>query len=248
MTDVLICGAGAAGLTLAIDLARRDIEFLLIDKAMGPFHGSRGKGLQPRTEEVFEDLGVVDRLAAIGGRYPPIRTYRGGGHVDSPTVRPQTSSDEPYPGGRLVPQFLTEAVLRERLAELGRKPQYRCEVTGFTQERDGVNVHVSTPEGERSIRPTRLFTLCQGPHWTLLGYHVDRGSAPAPRAGLRIHTVGPAGDIIDNDGHFQQAYGLVPGRWVLIRPDGYIGAIVSSTDLAALRDYLDGVGARATGA
>jgi hypothetical protein len=97
-------------------------------------------------------------------------------------------------------------------------------------------------------QPTRLFMLCRGPHWTLLGYHVDRASAPAPRAGLHIHTVGPLGDIIDNGGHLQRAYGLVPGEWVLIRPDGYIGATVSTTDLAALRDYLDGVGARATGA
>ncbi|RZL73873.1 MAG: FAD-binding protein, partial [Sphingomonas sp.] len=30
--DVLICGAGAAGLTLAIDLARRGIAFRLIEK------------------------------------------------------------------------------------------------------------------------------------------------------------------------------------------------------------------------
>ncbi|MFP3185402.1 MAG: FAD-dependent monooxygenase, partial [Paraburkholderia sp.] len=31
-TEVLICGAGAAGLTLAIELARRRIAFRLIDK------------------------------------------------------------------------------------------------------------------------------------------------------------------------------------------------------------------------
>jgi 2-polyprenyl-6-methoxyphenol hydroxylase-like FAD-dependent oxidoreductase len=44
-TDVLICGAGAAGLTLAIDLARRGIAFRLIDKMAQPFSGSRGKGI-----------------------------------------------------------------------------------------------------------------------------------------------------------------------------------------------------------
>lgn len=30
--DVLICGAGAAGLTLAIELARRGVSFRLIEK------------------------------------------------------------------------------------------------------------------------------------------------------------------------------------------------------------------------
>lgn len=38
--------------------------------------------------------------------------------------------------------------------------------------------------------PTRLFTLFQGPHWTLLGHDVDDAPAPAPRTGLRIHVIG----------------------------------------------------------
>jgi 2-polyprenyl-6-methoxyphenol hydroxylase-like FAD-dependent oxidoreductase len=46
-TDVLICGAGTAGLSLAIDLARRGVDFRLIEKAETPFQGSRGKGIQP---------------------------------------------------------------------------------------------------------------------------------------------------------------------------------------------------------
>jgi 2-polyprenyl-6-methoxyphenol hydroxylase-like FAD-dependent oxidoreductase len=36
-TDVLICGAGAAGLTLAIELARRGVSFRLVEKMEGPF-------------------------------------------------------------------------------------------------------------------------------------------------------------------------------------------------------------------
>src|SRR3954447_991207 len=74
-TDVLICGAGAAGLSLAIDLARRGVNFRLIEKSETPFQGSRGKGVQPRTQEVFEDYGILDRLYATGGMYPPIRQY-----------------------------------------------------------------------------------------------------------------------------------------------------------------------------
>ncbi|MFE2521574.1 FAD-dependent monooxygenase [Streptomyces mirabilis] len=43
---------------------------MLIDKAAHPFIGSRGKGIQPRSQEVFEDLGVIDRIVASGGEYP----------------------------------------------------------------------------------------------------------------------------------------------------------------------------------
>src|ERR1700683_1351096 len=82
--DVLICGAGAAGLALAIELARRSISFRLIEKMDGPFRGSRGKAVQPRTQEVFEDLGILDRVAALGGLYPPQREYRhDGSHEES---------------------------------------------------------------------------------------------------------------------------------------------------------------------
>jgi hypothetical protein len=90
--------------------------------------------------------------------------------------------------------------------------------------------------------PTRLFKIFQGPHWTLLGYEVDRVTAVRPRGGLRIHTFGAFGDIIDEGGHIRDGYGLKPGNWVLIRPDGYIGAIVSSDERPALARYLEHVG------
>jgi hypothetical protein len=83
----------------------------------------------------------------------------------------------------------------------------------------------------------RLFDLFAGPHWTLLGYEVDR-DAVRPRAGLHIHTFGTRGDSIDDGGHFRDAYALSSREWVLVRPDGYIGAIVGSQELAALESYL----------
>lgn len=84
-TDVLICGAGVTGLTLAIELARRGISFRLIEKRITPFTGSRGKGIQPRTQEIFEDLGILNKVVAAGGFYPRLRTYHrhDGSYVDS---------------------------------------------------------------------------------------------------------------------------------------------------------------------
>jgi 2-polyprenyl-6-methoxyphenol hydroxylase-like FAD-dependent oxidoreductase len=76
-TSVLIAGAGPTGLTLAIELARRHIPVRIVDAASGPFPGSRGKGLQPRTLEVFEDLGVLDAIRSAGGPYPRFRVHLG---------------------------------------------------------------------------------------------------------------------------------------------------------------------------
>jgi hypothetical protein len=83
----------------------------------------------------------------------------------------------------------------------------------------------------------RLFDLLSGPHWTLLGFEVDQHCAQ-PRAGLRIHTIGRRGDLIDDSGHFKNAYAISPGEWVLIRPDGYIGTLVTSRQTADLENYL----------
>jgi hypothetical protein len=86
-----------------------------------------------------------------------------------------------------------------------------------------------------------LFDLFKGSHWTLLGYGVERDIVP-PRRGLHIHAFGSRGDVIDDGGHFSDAYALASGDWVLVRPDGYVGAIVTSGDRAALETYLHKVG------
>ena len=152
--DVLICGAGAAGLTLAIDLARRGITFRLIEKNHQPFHGSRGKGIQPRSQEVFEDLGILDRLMAVGGVYPTDRRYRDDGSyrdVEFTQSKAPTPA-EPYQQPLMVPQFLTEQVMRERLLELGHLPECGCELVGVEQDAEGVTARLVGKAGEKSVR------------------------------------------------------------------------------------------------
>jgi 2-polyprenyl-6-methoxyphenol hydroxylase-like FAD-dependent oxidoreductase len=138
-TDVLICGAGAAGLALGIELARRGVSFQIIEKAAVPFAGSRGKGIQPRTLEVFEDMGILDRLAALGGFYPLQREYAADGIKDAPmvTAEPPTPA-EPYTRPVMLAQFLTEGLMRERLVELGHRVAFGSELTAFKETKDGV--------------------------------------------------------------------------------------------------------------
>jgi hypothetical protein len=87
----------------------------------------------------------------------------------------------------------------------------------------------------------RLFDLLQGPHWTLLGYGVQR-DAVTPRRNLHIHLFGARGDVLDDNAQFRDAYQVKAGDWVLIRPDGYVAAIVQEDTLAALESYLARMG------
>lgn len=123
---VLIVGAGPTGLMLACDLARRGVDCRVIDKALRLFVGSRAKGLQPRTQEVFDDLGVIDAVRAAGAPFPMFRMYAGEDVVWERSLsemlgvpEPKHSSTVPYPEPWLIPQWRTEEILAERFASLG---------------------------------------------------------------------------------------------------------------------------------
>ncbi|UXT23988.1 FAD-dependent oxidoreductase (plasmid) [Agrobacterium tumefaciens] len=152
--DVLICGAGAAGLTLAIEFARRGVSFRLVEKTSEPFPGSRGKGIQPRTQEVFEDLGILDKVVAAGGVYPPMRDGHGDGSFTEKNFgeRSHATPAEPYHIPLMIPQFLTEKIMRNRLAELGSRVEFGCELTAFEQDGNGVTAHLSRSTGTEAVR------------------------------------------------------------------------------------------------
>lgn len=140
MIDVLVAGAGPTGLTTAIQLARAGRSVRIVDAAPEAFTGSRGDGLQPRTQEVFDDLGVIDAIRAGGMAPPPVRVNLDGQFVQERTMFqvPPATSAEPYAAAWMVPQARTEAILRARLAEFGVTVEFGRPLTGFTQNTSGV--------------------------------------------------------------------------------------------------------------
>lgn len=147
---VLIVGAGPTGLTLACDLARHQVPHRIVDRAAGVFPGSRAKGLQPRTLEVFDDLGILDAIRDGGEPFPKFRLYQGREPKWERSVHEMlgapplpASATVPWPEPWLIPQWRTEEILRARLTELGGHVEPDTEVLGLTQDDAGVTAHTA---------------------------------------------------------------------------------------------------------
>lgn len=147
-TKVLIIGAGPTGLTLALDLARRGTSFRLIEAQQTPFAGSRGKGIQPRTLEIFDSLGVIEEILPAGAPYPKFRAHLGPFSLRAGSLGSSKPPSEsvPYPNIWMVPQGRTEAILRERLRALGGEVEFGKGLTAFTQNEHGVEATLSSGE------------------------------------------------------------------------------------------------------
>ncbi len=140
-TDVLIVGAGPTGLTLGIELLRRGIDVRIVERLDRPHVRSRGKGVQPRTLEVFDDLGIADAAVAAGRSHHRVRFYAGGrlaADLDLPARPPQPGV--PYPNLVVLPQWRTERLLRDRLASLGATVEFGRELVDLDQDDDAVTV------------------------------------------------------------------------------------------------------------
>ncbi|RSM77339.1 FAD-binding protein [Kibdelosporangium aridum] len=146
-TEVLIAGAGPTGLVLAIELARRGVNVRIVDKAEAYPTSSRGDALVPRTLTIFDDLGVLDEVLAVGHAKYPVQTYRDGELIDRRERAAQTGR---LPNIWLLGQARTEQVLRDRLAAHGVRVQLGTEVTGFSQDADAVTVHLRDAETIRA--------------------------------------------------------------------------------------------------
>ena len=163
---VLIVGAGPTGLTLACELARRGVSFRVIEAAPGPQPGSRGKGIQPRTLEVFGDLGIVDRVIANGRMAMPMLSTAPDGQVTLGGAEPEALRDRPdipYTTSLITPEWRVEEALRLRLAESGGAVEFGTALGSFEQSDEAVSA-VVVKGGEAETVTARWLVGCDGGH------------------------------------------------------------------------------------
>ncbi|MDN0195321.1 FAD-dependent oxidoreductase [Streptomyces sp. S.PNR 29] len=223
--DVLIVGAGPTGLVLGIDLARRGVDALVVERADGLFPGSRGKGIQPRTMEVFDDLGVLEAIRAAGGSYPVGMIWQDGRRVGEHRMfdPAEATEDSPYTEPWMVPQWRTQQILLARLEELGGKVAFGREVVGVEQDEDdedGVTARFVAGEPVRA----RYLVAADG------GRSVVRRSLSIAMTG---ETVDPSPMLVAD----VRIAGLDRDNWHVFPPGGEAGGFLAICPLAGTEDF-----------
>jgi 3-(3-hydroxy-phenyl)propionate hydroxylase len=132
---VVIVGGGPTGLMLAGELALAGIDVAIVERrASQELAGSRAGGLHARAIEVLDQRGIADRFLSQGQMFRVVHFHF-----------PLDISDFPTRHNGVLGLFQNhiERILAEWVGELA-VPIYReRDVTGFTQDETGVDVHLS---------------------------------------------------------------------------------------------------------
>ncbi|MGQ3053022.1 MAG: FAD-dependent oxidoreductase [Roseateles sp.] len=167
---VVIVGAGPVGLTLALDLAKRDVPVVVIDDSDRIGEGSRAVCWAQKTLEVFDRLGVGEAVAREGVRWQRGRVFHGEREAYAFDLLPETHHKMPAMVNLqqdVVEARLVRAVQLDQRIEL----RGRHELIGLEQDADGVTLNVRTPDGLFDMRADWVIG-CDGarsPTRTLLG-------------------------------------------------------------------------------
>jgi 2-polyprenyl-6-methoxyphenol hydroxylase-like FAD-dependent oxidoreductase len=165
--DVLVVGAGPTGLTLAAQLSAFGVRFRLIDRALDRAHESRALGVQARSLEILQTLGLGDELVARGNRSAKITLHVDGRVAASAELGSFTDADTRYPFILFVSQAETEAVLVRHLASRDVQVERGVALQSFVEEPSGVLCTLGADDGSVQHVRARYLVGCDGAHSTV---------------------------------------------------------------------------------
>ncbi|WP_448610947.1 FAD-dependent monooxygenase [Geodermatophilus sp. URMC 60] len=214
--EVLVVGAGPAGLTHAIELARRGIAVRVVDKRpQASTQADKAIGIHCRTMEIWEDQGIVtDAMDAGIWLYGQTVFVNG-----EQTHQVDWAGLDELPYAHLgLPQYDTERILGAKLASLGVVVERGVELVGFTQDDEGVTAQLRHAAGEPETSRAQYLVGCDGAHSAVrsgLGLAFEGGLSMFPQLFM-------LGDV-DVDWDLPAGH-LV--RFVRIEDDDFTGMLV----------------------
>ncbi len=162
--DVLIVGSGPTGLMLANQLVRRGVRVMIIDRHSGPARETRALGVQARTLEIYQKLGLIDRALELGkiGRGADI--WAQGRRMARIPLGETGKAATPYPYILILGQDDNERIMGDKLRELGGSVQWNTELTGIEQESGRAVAALKLPDGTTRKTPFAWIAGCDGAH------------------------------------------------------------------------------------
>lgn len=185
--DVTVVGAGPAGLMLASELALAGVRTRVLERRTEPQRDSRALTLHPRSVELMDQRGLLDRFLPLG------RTVPGWHFAQLPTRLDFSVLDSRHGYTLFIAQARTEELLAERARELGVVIERGSEVAGLRQDADGVDVEVRGRDGAVETIRTGYVVGCDG------GRSVVRQSAGIAFPGTDETLTGVLGDFATID-------------------------------------------------
>ncbi|MFG2130881.1 FAD-dependent monooxygenase [Streptomyces sp. NPDC048751] len=152
-TDVIVVGAGPAGLMLTGELRLAGVDVITLEKLPERTGESRGLGFTARTMEVFDQRGLLSRFGEVETSNVG---HFGGLPVDFGVL------EGAHQAAKTVPQSHTEAALEAWVGDLGGDLRRGHEVLSFTDEGDHVTAEVRTPDGDSVRLTARYLVGCDG--------------------------------------------------------------------------------------
>jgi 2-polyprenyl-6-methoxyphenol hydroxylase-like FAD-dependent oxidoreductase len=163
---VLVVGAGPTGLMMATELARHGIAPLIIDRAAAPATTSRALVVQPRTLEIFDDIGVIDQAIAAGNPALNLTINFANSSVDLDIANQLTGPQNytAYPALRTLSQHDTERILTGELSKRGVEIERGRTLVDLTQDGEAVTVSLRGEDGSIDTVRCRWVIGCDGAH------------------------------------------------------------------------------------
>ncbi|HEV7491438.1 MAG TPA: FAD-dependent oxidoreductase [Rhodanobacteraceae bacterium] len=163
-TDVLIVGAGPTGLMLANQLCRRGVRVVIIDRHSGPAQQSRALGVQARTLEIYQKLGIAPRAIELGKPGTGANLWAEGIRKGRVALGDAGAHVTPYPYILILGQDDNERIMGERLGDFGQSVQWNTELIALDPRADHVSATLKTADGATRTLTAAWVGGCDGAH------------------------------------------------------------------------------------